>query len=230
MTSFARLTLLVLGAIGLWAPAASGQDSAKTALPEPLTAAVAGAVARAWSADSAAVRLEWGAVPAAAALTATTPFRLVGRGDHGTYVVLFEPAASSSAAVRVRAGVVDTMPVATRAIPKDVTIAAADIERRSSVRWGAPSRESAVSVEGWVTRRPVAAGEAIDAGNAAPPAIIRAGDSVQLEWSRGAVTVALEGVAMNAAGMGEPVKVRLPNRGGQRSGRVTGPGAARIGS
>ena len=197
------------------------------AVPPRLADAVAGAVATQLAADSSAIQLEWGAIPSAASLSDSTPFSLSGKGTEGWLVALFTPVGKSPLAVRVRAGVLDSVPVAARPITRGTTLAPADIRREQRVRWGASS--AAISPEaGWVTRRAFAAGDVITPSSVTAPQVVQSGDQVRVEWQHGAVTVALDGVALASGGMGETVSVRLAQRGGQRRGRVTGPGSVRL--
>jgi flagella basal body P-ring formation protein FlgA len=55
---------------------------------------------------------------------------------------------------------------------------------------------------------------------------VRVGEPVQLVWSRGGVRIIVEGLAVNAATLGEEVRVRLADRRGKARGIVTGPGMA----
>jgi flagella basal body P-ring formation protein FlgA len=190
MTSSARLALLLAGAAAPLAPAAAQ-------VPAPLAAAVRASLAAQWAADSASVRLDWGAVPTAAALTPATPFSVLGRGTDGWYVALFRPPAGSPVAVKLRAGTMDTLTVAARPLTANTTLAA---------------------------------GEPLTASTALPPQMVKAGDAVHLEWRRSGIVVGLEGVALGSGALGQTVRVRLPERGGQRSGRVVGPDAVRLDS
>lgn len=235
MNSSARPALGIFAVLALTAAGASAQAAARppathASVPAPLAAAVGGAIADRWAVDSVRVRLEWGSVPGAAALSAATPFQLVGKGDDGWFVALFGPAAGSPVAIRLHAGVLDSVSVAARALGTGVELAATDLRRDARVRWGAPTAPAAASLEGWVTRRPLAKGDAISEANAAPPQVVHSGDAVRLEWRRGGVIVALDGVALGSAAMGQTVRVRIAERGGQRSGRVTGPNAVRLDS
>jgi flagella basal body P-ring formation protein FlgA len=221
MISSARLALLL---------AAAPLAVAGAQVPAPLASAVATALAAQWSANSSEVRLEWGGVPGAAALTPTTPFRVLGRGTDGWYVALFQPSGGSPVALRVRAGTLDTLTVAARRLPANATLAAEDIRREARLRWGPPAAATAVPGEGWVTRRPLAPGDPLTEATVLPPQMVKAGDAVHLEWRRAGIVVALEGVALGSGALGQTVRVRLAERGGQRSGRVVGPGAVRIDS
>jgi flagella basal body P-ring formation protein FlgA len=235
MNSSARLALVAIAVMALTAAGASAQaaskpSAARASVPAPLAAAVGGAIAGRWAVDSMRVRLEWGSVPGAAVLSAATPFHLVGKGDDGWFVALFGPAAGSPVAIRVHAGVLDSVSVAARALGTGVELVATDLRRDARVRWGVPAAAALAPAEGRVTRRPLAEGDAISDANATPPQVVRSGDAVRLEWRRGGVIVALDGVALGSAAMGQTVRVRIAERGGQRSGRVTGPNAVRLDS
>jgi flagella basal body P-ring formation protein FlgA len=188
---------------------------------------VAGAVARQWSADSAAIQLEWGVIPTAAALSDSTPFSLSGKGGDGWLVALFAPVKKSPVAVRVRAGVLDSVAVAARPLASGTTLASGDFSREIRLRWGVPVAEAGPA-DGWVLRRSLAVGQELTPNTVMPPQVVRSGDEVRVEWQRGTVTVALEGVALASGALGETVSVRLAQRGGQRRGRVTGPGTVRL--
>ncbi len=211
----------------LASPCAAQAHRPEAQVPGRLAAAVAGAAARQWVVDSARVRLEWGVVPTAAALSDSTPFSLSGKGADGWMIAVFTPATGSPAAVRVRVGLLDSVTVAVRSIARGATLAAGDSRRDERVRWGVPAPEL-VPGEGWVTRRPLAAGDEITPSSATAPQVIKSGDQVRVEWRRGAVTVALDGVAMGSGALGESVSVRLAERGGQRRGKVMGPGSVRL--
>jgi flagella basal body P-ring formation protein FlgA len=145
-------------------------------------------------------------------------------------VTLFQPAAGSPVAVRVRAGVLDTALVAARPLARGAVLAAQDIGTAVRVRWARPGASQDRPGEGWMTRRPLAVGEELSAVSVLPPQVVRSGDPVRLEWREGAVTVVLDGVALGSGAMGETVRVRLAERGGQRTGRITGPGSVRLDS
>ena len=229
MSSSARLAL----ALTLALPPTGGVAVAQTgggAVPPALAGVVTAGFAKEWSTDSAAIRLEWGAVPGAAVLGPATPFRLMGKGTDGWYVAVFEPRLASPVAVRVRAGRLDTVTVAARPLAVSAVLTAADLRREARIAWGMPAPGGNEPGEGWVTRRPLVAGEAVTAANAVPPQLVKAGEAVQLEWQRGGVVVGLGGVALGSGALGETVRVRLAERGGQRTGRIVGPNAVRLDS
>lgn len=224
MSSFAKLALL---AALVASPCVAQTARPVVTVPRRLAAAVAGAVARQWVVDSSAIQLEWGAIPSAAVLSDSTPFSLTGKGGDGWLIALFEPPMKSPVAVRVRGGVLDSVSVATRPLASGSTIAPDDIVREIRVHWGVPVPGTTPG-EGWVLRRPLAAGQELTRATVSAPQVIRSGDPVRVEWQRGIVTVALDGVALASGALGETVSVRLAQRGGQRRGKVVGPGSVRL--
>ena len=173
------------------------------------------------------IQLEWGSIPSALSLSDSTRFRLTGKGADGWLVALFQPADKSPVAVRVHAGMLDSVMLAARPLPAGAVLAARDLRPATAVRWGIPTA-TMLPAEGWVTRRALAAGDELRPGSVEAPQVVRSGDQVRIEWQRGAVTVGLDGIALASAALGETVSVRLAQRGGQRRGKVTGPGSVRL--
>lgn len=222
MISFARAMLATVLASS---PVAAREPAAP--VPSGLAASVSAAVAALWATDAPAIRLEWGAIPSAVALSDTTPFRLTGKGAGGWLVALFRPAGRSAVAVRVRAGVVDSVMLAARPLAAGVTLEEADLRPATAVRWGPPRGETRPGA-GWITRRAVFTGDELGPSTVMAPQLVHAGDQVRVVWRQGPVTVALDGVALSSAALGETVSVRLAQRGGQRRGTVSGPGSVRL--
>jgi flagella basal body P-ring formation protein FlgA len=79
-----------------------------------------------------------------------------------------------------------------------------------------------------VVRRTLGPGTPLDAAHVAPPPLIETGQPVRILWHQGAVSIALEGTAMNDAAMGESVRVRTGGRTGVLRGLVTASGEARM--
>jgi flagella basal body P-ring formation protein FlgA len=194
-------------------------------MPAAVTARVADSLAARWSVSPADVRIEWGYVVAAP--DSATPFRLVGRGDDGMLVAVFDDTATP-VAVRLRAGTSAVTPVAARDLASGVALTADDIVLAPSERWGPPKTDTVAVDAGWVTRRALRRGEPLTPPAIGAPILVRPGDPVQVEWRQGAVAVAMSGVAQNAAALGETVHVRLPGRSGQRTATMTAPGLARL--
>lgn len=224
MISFARAGLLG----GLLV--AASPLAAQTTVPAGLSARVAESVARQWGVAPAAIRLEWGRVAANAHLADAAPFRLLGRGDDGWYAVLVGPD-SAPAAVRLRAGHLDSVVVAARAVAARSTLAADDLRVDARVRWGAPSRDDRFAPQaGWTTTRAYAAGEAFSSSGVGAPPLVRGGEAVHVTWARGGVAIDMQGTALAAGVLGQTIPVRLTGRAGQRSAVVAGPGLVRLDS
>ncbi len=210
----ARLALLPPAALAAQGPP----------IPPGLDSAVAREVGTRWGVPTAQVRLEWGAVPAGAALALDDPFQLAGRGLDGWFTVVLRPARPDAVALRVRAGVTRTVPVAARDLAGSSRLSAPDLRHETRLLWGAPTAEPLEVAPGWEVRRPVAAGELLKPPAVAPPPLVRAGQPVTLRWHRGAVEVSLPGTALHAAREGETARATVAGRPGRLEGRVTGPG------
>jgi flagella basal body P-ring formation protein FlgA len=63
------------------------------------------------------------------------------------------------------------------------------------------------AVVGLAARRPLREGDAVGARDVTAPIVIKAGDTVQVIWSQGGVTLTLQGKAEGAAAIGESVNV-----------------------
>jgi flagella basal body P-ring formation protein FlgA len=168
-------------------------------------------------------------VPAGVVLAAGEPFQLAGRGLHGWFTAVLRPAGPDAVALRVRAGVIRTVPVAARDLPAPGRLAASDVRREARVQWGAPMPGDLEVGPGWEVRRPVAAGEELAPPAVAPPALVVAGQPITLRWQRGAVEVTLPGTALHTARAGETARATVPGRPGRLEGRVTGPGTITLG-
>jgi flagella basal body P-ring formation protein FlgA len=221
MTSFVNwlmtgLTPLLLTARAGDAPVSRG-----------LAARVAARIADAWRVPVEQVRLSWGRSSGIASPTDETTFRVLGRGEDGWFVVVFDPAASAAMAVRVRAGIERPVMVASRSLPAGSRIGDGDLREEMRVRWGVPSTDSlAAPAPGWEVRRPLNAGEVVAAPAVAAPPLVFAGQPVRMEWQRGGVEVSVMGIALNNARRGETVRARLEERPARLTGTVVAPGTA----
>lgn len=221
MTSFARWVVAGLSPLLL---AARG-DGAH--VPRPLAARVAARVADGWRVPAEQVRLEWGVVAGDRVPAPDAPFRILGRGDAGWYVVVFDPSDSAAVAVRLRAGVERPVAVATRPLAAGTRIAPGDLREEVRVHWGRPGVAALVlPAEGWDVRRAVRAGDVVAPPAVATPPLVLAGQPVRLEWQSGGVQVSVVGIALNSARAGETVRARLEERPARLTGTVTAPGTA----
>jgi flagella basal body P-ring formation protein FlgA len=206
-------------------PAAAQEPS--SVVPEALTLRVAEQIGQLWNLPARDVHLDWGHLSSPRALDGQTPFRLLGGGEDGWFAVVFEPEGRSQVASRLRAGCTDSVLIATRPLIAGTRLAAGDLRLQARIHWGAPSRgEEPQPTIGWVARRGIREGSVIDRSLAGPPPLVDSGKQVRVIWRGGSVSVAVEGVALNSAGLGELVRVRTTGRLGMVRGTVSGPGEA----
>lgn len=104
--------------------------------------------------------------------------------------------------------------VATRALQRGETLRAEDIavvDTSIVWRWANSAPDTTRAQAGWVTRRPISAGEVLRFPAVGAPAIVTAGSSVTMIYQDGPVRIQLVGVATNTASLGAPVSVRIDN-------------------
>jgi flagella basal body P-ring formation protein FlgA len=207
----------------LLAPAALAGQTAP--LPPGLTDRVAAQVAERWNVPAGGLTLDWGTLPPGRAVVAGAPFVLAGRGADGWLSVVFEAdAARPVVSVRLRAGVPETLLVATRPLAAGTTLRAGDLRPEVRVHWGPVTASTRLAEPGWEVRRPLAPGEPVIWPAAEPPWLVDTGQPVRVVWSRGAVALSLAGVALHPARAGESVRVRVDGRTQRLVGRVSAAG------
>jgi flagella basal body P-ring formation protein FlgA len=225
-----RLTAVLLGLAAFALALAAGALHAHAAGDAPgaaWAARIADAVAARRGVPAAALVLEWGALPDGG-LPEDGALRVLG-GTEGWYVAAID-GGSRTATLRVRAGVTDTVCVAARDLARGTTLAAGDMRLEPRVRWSARATNPARPGAGWELRRAVAAGSVLAPPTAAPPAVVHAGDRIEVWWTRGRVALRLDGTALAAARLGEPVRVRIDGRARALTAVVAAPGRATIGA
>jgi flagella basal body P-ring formation protein FlgA len=196
-------------------------------VPGPLAGRVAETIAATWRVPPVDLRLDWRGPGSGRPLAADVPFHLAGRGDGGWFVVVFEPAGEPPVALRVRAGVEDTVAVAARPLAAGARVASGDLVSERRLRWGPPAADpGARPGVGWEIRRPLASGEVVAWPAATPPPWVAGGEPVRLVWERGTVAISMMGTALHSARRGETVRARVEGRPGPLAGRVTEPGIA----
>ena len=199
----------------------------------PLDAAVidrvSEAVAEQWNTSADRIVFEWGTFSGnPSTILPDDSFRLL-EGTSGVFVAEFVPSSGSPIAVRLRVGVYDSVPVATRTLSSGSTLGFDDIAFVEQVRWGQPQAEGElVPNVGWRVRRSIVEGGLLRRPAVEPPLLVEPGSRLTLVWQRDRVSVAIEGSAINGATLGEEVRVRLDDRRGRAVGVVTGPGLARL--
>lgn len=97
------------------------------------------------------------------------------------------------------------VPVAARDLPRGATLTAEDVV-------GGAVGGGEKGPAGWVTRRVIAAGEALREPAIMRPNLVAAGEVVQLVWRHGSIELRLVGRAMGSAAQGERVQVRVDSR------------------
>jgi len=229
-SSASLVLLLLLLAVPAVAPAAPRTAAAPAAVvPEPVAARVVAQLASQWGVPEADLHLVWGRLQGALPATAELPFRVAGRGADGWLVVVFDPASRTPGAVRVRAGVDDTVLVAARPLAAGTRLGPGDTRREPRLRWGPPATRSGPEPEtGWEVRRAVAAGEVLSRPAVVPPALVAAGAPVRFVWAGGPVQVSVTGIALNTARQGEIVRARVEGRPDRLVGTVIAAGMAEL--
>ncbi len=221
MTSFA--SWLFAGLSSLLITSRSGDAPVSRAL----ATRVATRIAESWRVPVEEVRLAWGRATEIAPLADDVPFRILGRGDDGWFVVVFDPAEATAAAVRLRAGVERPVMVSTRSLPAGARIADGDLREEVRVHWGVPSADTVARPgTGWDVRRTLRAGEVVTPPAVTAPPIVLAGQPVKLQWESGGVRVSVVGIALNNARAGETVRARLEERPARLTATATAPGVA----
>jgi flagellar basal body P-ring formation protein FlgA len=201
------------------------------AIPRRFVQRVALDIARQWGDDTAALQLTWGRVPGTATFPTQTDVRLVGRGDGGWFVAVFDPGAGGLFAVRLRAGARDSTLIASRTVEPGRVLSADDVRTVPHTRWGPPLQASGFHVgAGWVTRHMLMAGAEVTESSVVPPPLVHAGDPIRLEWRRGTVLITLDGTALDAGGAGQTVRVRVGQNRGAKNGTVLATGIVRLDS
>jgi flagella basal body P-ring formation protein FlgA len=122
-------------------------------------------------------------------------------------------------------GVERTIPVAARALPRGASLSSSDY-RVAAVMVRSALATAVAAESGWVTRRPVAAGEPLVEPAVGPPALVASGQPVMFVADAGAVHLAVRGTAATSGALGDRVWVRMDS-GRRLRGTVTAPGTIR---
>src|SRR5438105_2246569 len=193
--------LLVLGLLAV-PPAAGGMAgatdpppavAAPRAVPGDWSTAIQTEVAKRWRVAADHVTLEWGRLPRTLPAADGTAITLEGSGGDGWFAAVLRPVNGEPFALRVRAGVPESVWVAARSLASGEWLASADLRAQTRVHWGAPGTPRPAPEPGSQVRRAIAAGAIVAWPAVALPPVIRAGEPVRMEWKNGAVTVAVIG-------------------------------------
>lgn len=221
MTSFVSAGLL----LGLL-QASAGSPSDSAGADPAIEARILTRIAQEWSVPPESLHLQW-SDPAGASASPHADIRLIGRGTDGWFTIAVDPTGPDAAALRVRAGVDDTVLVAAKPLNLGARIREGDLRKELRLRWGPPrARDEETPGIGWEIRRPLAAGDVVAWPVAIAPSVITTGQMVRMEWARGLVRISVEGAALNTARIGETVRVRVAGRRDAISGQATAPGTA----
>ncbi|MEO8199976.1 MAG: flagellar basal body P-ring formation chaperone FlgA [Gemmatimonadota bacterium] len=220
MISFGSWLLLMLPAMI--------QSPELTRAPSSLRERVAVQVAQSWRVDPASIRFEWSTVAPDTASLDSTDFRVSGSGTDGWLVLILNSDSAATRAFRFRAGSVTPTMVASRPLSSGTTLGPDDLRTELRVHWGPPATVTSTPSEGWELRRAFAEGEVIREPSAVPPSLIAAGSPVQVVWSRGNVHLTVNGTAMNAARLGQSVRVRVDGRTGRLVAIATAAGVVTL--
>ncbi len=120
------------------------------------------------------------------------------------------PASPSAPIARGHARV--TLAVATRDLARGDTLVASDIASLDTTivwRWNDSAPDTTRASAGWVTRRPILAGEVLRTPAVMAPPMVTSGQSVSVLYQDGPVRLLLKGIATNTAPLGAPVGVRI---------------------
>jgi flagella basal body P-ring formation protein FlgA len=90
----------------------------------------------------------------------------------------------------------------------------------------APAAAEVRDLSGYRTRRPIAAGQAVEPAYLVPPEAARAGQPITLVCESGAARIAVEAQALTAGRLGGVILVKSPLNGKRVRARLDGPGRA----
>jgi flagella basal body P-ring formation protein FlgA len=209
--------------LGIGSTAVSG---GAPAIPKSLEKQVRERLAGEWSVRPESVLLQWGDLSDSLSRDGEVPFRLLGKGGDGRFVLTTQSVEGRTVALALQAGVLDTVMVAARSLRIGARIDDGDIRPETMPVWGPPA--PLLAAPGWEVLRALAVGEIVASPAAAPPVSVERGEPVRFEWERGGIRVTIAGIALHSARIGEPVRARVPGRHHPVEGIVTGLGLATL--
>lgn len=204
-------------------------DSTDT-VPGPLAVRIAADVAAQWGVEARRVVLEWNRFGDHDLLTDSTTFQLRGQSTGTHFSVVFSPVGHPPVAAGLRAGLLKSVPVATRTLTRGDIVEEADVVWDEDIVWGRDALSEALTElpVGWTVRTNIGAGERVSTPVAVAPPAVQAGEAVEVVWERGLVVISQQGTALNSAAIGERVRIRLNNRRGNARGIAVGTGRVRL--
>jgi flagella basal body P-ring formation protein FlgA len=138
------------------------------------------------------------------------------------------PVQAQAPAAAATLGVTRTVPVAARALPRGASLTPSDY-RVASIHVRAALAHASPADSGWVTRRPVAAGEPLVEPAVGPPALVAAGQPVTYVVDHDGIRLSIRGTAATSGSLGQRVWVRVDSARRLR-GIVAAPGTVRADS
>lgn len=114
-------------------------------------------------------------------------------------------------------------------------IAAGEILQPADVIWGkaaaapADAPHDPEALIGMTARRPLRAGAAALARDVSAPIVVKSGEMITVSFESGGISLALQGKALAAGGVGETINVENTSSKKTIQAVVTGPGAAAVG-
>lgn len=186
------------------APLAGGQA---TPLEDDVRARVAGIL----DTDVAKIRVELGdASPEAGQEPEGGADSVSVRRGSGDRWILTSWFGETARARFFEVGIVETVAVAARDLPRGHALTPEDVAWRESVRLPSEPAEAPDPV-GQVVERALRAGELLAAPAVRPPLLVRGGEPVEAVFDEGAVRMSLRATALASARQGGRLHVRLEN-------------------
>jgi flagellar basal body P-ring formation protein FlgA len=185
-------------------------------------------IAQRWRVYAEDLILEWGPVSAASPGEGAE-VRVVGGGNGGNWVAGFRRKGSRDwVQVRVRAGVVDRVPVAAREIARGALLAPEDVTVEEYADWGQPrDRPAATEIVGWRVNRRIRQGEVLQSPAIRPEDAVSSGSVIELVWAGRSVSVSVDGTAIGSGAVGDTIQVRVHDNKRVRA-VIDAPGRARV--
>lgn len=183
-------------------------------------------VAARWDVDETRIVVEWGAYSRGEP-DVDCGVALLGSGSGGYWVVRFKLKSGGPASVRLRAGLLTPLSVASRQLQRGEVLTAEDMAVSVNLAWGPPRLPGVMPSEGWIVQRVMASGDPLREPAVRPPLAVVSGHSVELIWEEGAIGLRMPGTAAGSAVLGETVFVRTES--GQRlRGVAVAPGTVNV--
>lgn len=167
-----RTVFLVTLLASTGAGTAFGQDDQRS-IPRGIRERVVSEVAVRWSTATQDIAVDWRGVAAPDSIAPADAIQLRGNGLQGWFLVVVDPAGRQSFSMRVRAGRITPVPVATRRLRRDDVLEPEDIAYVTDTIWAPPPLEGDLFAQpGWRVRWNVRMGAPLIAPIVLPPVLI----------------------------------------------------------